>query len=113
MPNPNWVKGVSGNPGGRPKAMREVTELARQEGPASIKALALIRDMAKAPPAARVAASTALLDRGFGKPTMTVETRETTDVNAYSDDQLLGILADRRGDRRNGAGASNGEAKPH
>ena len=62
-----FQKGQSGNPGGRPKALREVEELARQETPAAMQTLATIHRNKKAPYAARVAAANALLDRGWGK----------------------------------------------
>jgi len=68
-----FVKGQSGNPGGRPKALMEVIHLARAETAASIKTLAKIRDKEAAPDAARVAASTALLDRGWGKPSQPLD----------------------------------------
>lgn len=68
-----FVKGQSGNPGGRPKALLDVIRLARQETEDSIKALVRVRDDTKAPPAAVVAASTALLDRGWGKPTQPID----------------------------------------
>jgi hypothetical protein len=74
----HWVKGNSGNPGGRPKLLEEVRELAQKETAASIQALAEIRDSAKAPAQSRVAASVALLDRGWGRPNQstTVEVTE-------------------------------------
>jgi hypothetical protein len=67
-----FEKGQSGNPGGRPKEIGEVRDLARAQTAASIDALVSIRDNAKAPAAARVTAATALLDRAWGKPTTTI-----------------------------------------
>jgi len=63
-----FQKGQSGNPGGRPKEIAEVKELAREHMPAAIKALVSIMNNTKASDAARVSAATALLDRGYGKP---------------------------------------------
>lgn len=61
-----FKKGQSGNPGGRPKEDDEIKRLAREKGPDAIKRLAewMASDNAKA----SVAASQAILDRGFGKP---------------------------------------------
>src|SRR5215467_2692408 len=66
-----FEKGQSGNRGGRPKVVAEVRELARQRGPEAIAALVQIMTEGKSE-AARVAAATALLDRGWGKPTQPV-----------------------------------------
>ena len=68
-----FQKGQSGNPGGRPKELLEVIRLARQETEASLRTLAQIRDSEEAPAPARVQASTALLDRGWGKPAQPVD----------------------------------------
>jgi hypothetical protein len=69
-PNPTgkggFKKGQSGNPGGRPKELREIQTLAREYGVAAIKALASIAEGGKSE-SARIAAATALLDRGFGR----------------------------------------------
>ena len=67
-----FKKGQSGNPGGRPKAIAEVRDLARAQTEESLKALVTIRDSAKAAPAARVAAANSLLDRGWGRPAQTI-----------------------------------------
>jgi len=63
-----FQKGQSGNPGGRPKEIAEVKELAREHMPAAIEALVSIMNNTKASDAARVSAANALLDRGYGKP---------------------------------------------
>jgi hypothetical protein len=65
-----FPKGQSGNPGGRAKGVREVIELAREESEASIRRLAEIRDNPKTPPMAAVAACNSLLDRAYGRPSI-------------------------------------------
>ena len=69
--NPNWKPGASGNPGGRPKEYAEIKELAREHGPAAIAKLVEFlhgddHKLAKA-------AADSLLDRGFGKPSQSVD----------------------------------------
>jgi|RhiMetdeSRZDD1v2_1073273.scaffolds.fasta_scaffold624729_1 hypothetical protein len=67
-----WTKGMaSPNPLGRPKmpkTAKEVKELAKEHTPLALKTLAAVCGNPKAPPAARVAASEALLSRAWGKP---------------------------------------------
>jgi Family of unknown function (DUF5681) len=63
-----FKKGQSGNPGGRPKVVAEVKELARAHTHKAIETLVSIMGNPKAAPAARVSAANALLDRGYGKP---------------------------------------------
>ena len=70
---PRFQPGQSGNPLGRPKAVLEVVELARTYTPAAIARLGAIVDDDKAPPAAQVAASIALLERGWGKPVQPID----------------------------------------
>jgi len=63
-----FPKGKSPNPGGRPKEVGHVRELAREHTAAAVSTLVTVMKNVKAPPAARVAASNALLDRGYGRP---------------------------------------------
>src|SRR6187401_1428768 len=87
-----FQKGVSGNPGGRPKVLGDVQELARQKSPEAITTLANIMHDDKAPPAARVAAANALLDRGYGKPTQPIsQTLAKVDPSSISDEELAAI----------------------
>ena len=65
-------KGESGNPGGRPKVLAEVQELARQHAPSAIAELARLALKAKNE-TARIAAIRELLDRGYGRPRQAVE----------------------------------------
>ncbi|ODT97411.1 MAG: hypothetical protein ABS82_00195 [Rhodanobacter sp. SCN 67-45] len=63
-----FVKGQSGNPGGRPKLTGHVQELARAHTDDAIKTLAAIMLDKKANATSRATAAQALLDRGWGKP---------------------------------------------
>lgn len=71
MPPSAWKPGQSGNPGGRPKGIGEVMELARKQTPEAIERLVFW--MRSEFPAASIAAVQTLLDRAWGKPMQAVE----------------------------------------
>ena len=65
-------KGKSGNPGGRPKVLGELQELARRHAPEVIEELARLAVKARSE-TARIAAGRELLDRGFGRARQSLE----------------------------------------
>jgi hypothetical protein len=70
-----FKKGVSGNPGGRPRVIGEVRDLARQHTTDALNALVSIVNDGDANPGARVAAANTILDRGYGKAAASVEVK--------------------------------------
>jgi hypothetical protein len=67
-----WVKGQSGNPGGRPK--NDIADLSREARRFGKTALAtLVKICRKGEERNRLAAAVHLLDRGFGKPVQQID----------------------------------------
>ena len=95
-PNPEnqWQPGFCPNPKGRTSTYgkSEVIRLAREMSVKAVKTLADICEDMEAPPAARVTAAQALLDRGWGKPTQPID----ANVNIFdrlTEHEQAGLLA--------------------
>ncbi len=72
-----FKKGVSGNPGGKPKGHEDLRDIARSYTLEAIKTLGAIMQNAKLAASTRVTAATVLLERGWGKPLQQIEVRRT------------------------------------
>lgn len=86
-------KGVSGNPGGRPKGVLEVIHLARENTPAIIRRLTEIVLHSKNESAV-VAACKLLLDRGWGQAPASVTLTDEYDPAMMTDEELDAALAE-------------------
>lgn len=74
------------------KSPTDIRSLARSHTGTAIKTLAGIMQQDDAPPAARVSAACALLDRGWGKPQQTVDMTVSRQIaRDLSDDELADI----------------------
>lgn len=116
----SFKPGQSGNPGGKPKLteparkiLADIKSLAKDASEAAIETLKSVMADTQAPPAARVGAATAILDRGYGKPTQTIDANvsfldKMTDAEQRA---LLSVLdaieGDEAGDSGRTAGALN------
>ena len=90
--------GQSGNPGGRPAVVKNIQELARAHTADAIAALvAALKE-----PRERVAAATALLDRGYGRPEQTHTVRRITRIEDLTDEELANLAAHAERERHQG-----------
>lgn len=76
------------------KAPIEIKSLARSYTDSAIKTLVGVMQQPDAPAAARVTAAQALLDRGWGKPTQTIEANVKRSVSDLTDAELIAIAED-------------------
>lgn len=95
--NPNWKKGVGGNPSGRPKATaveQEVRALAQNYGPEAIETAAKIMRNTKNTAGVRLQAVDLLLNRGFGRPIQPHSNPDLSplDFNSMGTEDLLDVL---------------------
>jgi len=83
-----FLKGCSGNPGGRPKVEGDVRELAREHGPDAIRRL--VQLMHSPNERVAVAACAAILDRAYGRAAQAV--RMDAEVG-FQGSGLIALLA--------------------
>ena len=88
--------GVSGNPGGRPKVIGEVRDLAREHTVTAIDTLVSIMCNENAAAAARITAAQAILDRSYGKPSQSMRIEEQRPMALISGEPLSGEEWERR-----------------
>jgi hypothetical protein len=91
--NPAWKKGVSGNPGGKPKATVELMKLAREHTLEAWKTIIEIMKDAKAHRIVRLRAAELVLDRGHGKAPLSINLRREDGVLTRLSDAELDAIA--------------------
>lgn len=98
----SFKPGQSGNPGGRPKEVAEVRELAKQHTEKAINTLERIMNDQRAPPSAQVAAAESLLNRGWGRAPQYIETTEHKEFDLTNEKPDMQAILDDLGIPRAG-----------
>lgn len=96
-----FVKGKSGNPGGRTplvtKDGKTITELARGKTEGAINTLVAIMEDHNASAAARVSAASTLLDRGWGRAKQEIDLDHKLTHEQATISEALGWIKDASG----------------
>lgn len=100
-PGGRFLSGASPNPGGRPRNVSSVIELARERTAEAVQTLTDVMHDPACPASARVSAATALLDRAWGRPFSAVNVAvtdkpgsfENLNLSRLSDSQLDAMIA--------------------
>jgi hypothetical protein len=82
----------TGNPGGRQKSEKTLRLLAREHTEEAVRTLVEVMQNVEASPDARVAAATALLDRGHGKPLAQPEIGKPGAFSELTNDELDAVI---------------------
>ena len=83
-----FAPGKSGNPGGRPREVGRVKELARQHTEEAVGTLVAVMRNRKSPAASRIRAAELLLDRGWGKAETKAEIGPLNPYGAMTTEEL-------------------------
>ena len=113
-----WKKGQSGNPTGRPKRNRAITQYISEktaDGKKLIDELLKLSVNEDARDRDRIKAIEMLLERGFGKAVQQIEhggeVSVTKDISGFSDTELMELVDLRRRVRENDGLVIEGESK--
>lgn len=109
--------GQSGNPGGRPKSHKELTDAARDAAGDAMRVLTDVMTDPLAQASTRVSAAIAVLERAHGKPNANLNLNHRRNATEFTDDELDTLanvrLPEEGGVRsEEGAGAAPPGAQP-